>query len=116
MLAGHSFNMEMQCSLSLSPPSFLPLSFLFPLSSLSLSLSPSFLPSSLPPSLHYPHKLGQVPLWYLHNHIVQTWLEASCCCLGNRVLEGGKGEGEGQFVCNIGKGVASHLGGKGGAS
>ena len=85
-------------------------------------LTPHPHPSLTHPSLHtphsltHPHKLGQVPAWYLHHHIIQTRLKASCRCLGNRVLEGGKGERESQLGCNIGKGVAGRLGGKGGAS
>ena len=86
----------------------------------SLITSPTPLPNtphpSLPHSLTHPHKLGQVPAWYFHHHIIQTWLKTSCCCLGNRVLEGGKGERESQLGCNIGEGVAGRLGGKGGAS
>ena len=115
----------------LTPPSSLPhSSLLTPPPSLS---HPSLLhpsprtphPSPLTPTHHSPTpphssltltNFDRVPAWYLHHHIIQTWLKASCCCLGNRVLEGGKGEGESQLGCNVGKGVAGRLGGKGGAS
>ena len=102
----------------LTPPPSLPHPSLLHPSPLTPHPHPSLTHPSLhtPHSLTHPHKLGQVPARYLHNHIIQTWLKASGRCLGNRVLEGGEGEGESQLGCNVGKGVAGRLGGKGGAS
>ena len=49
---------------------------------------------------------------YLHNYIVEARFKAGSGCLGDRVLEGGKGNPQGQFGSDISQRVTGCLGGK----